>query len=165
MFSINSIKQAVEAAGLQLVQKSRGHWQVIGGIAIVNIHRSNAGYSMYVQGMAKGKHLDSPSKVVVAATQFVASNKRITRKSTKGVRHRKWNQAIRNGWNPSCHWCGHAFEKFEDATADHVVPLSKGGGNGDDNFVLACNDCNVRRRNNVTNADVLSVNTQKSQEW
>lgn len=34
-----------------------------------------------------------------------------------------------------------------DATADHVIPRSRGGGSGMDNLVLACADCNHQKGN------------------
>lgn len=39
-----------------------------------------------------------------------------------------------------CAYCGVALTGKYDV--DHVVPLSKGGGNGPDNIVLACPPCN-----------------------
>ena len=33
------------------------------------------------------------------------------------------------------------------ATLDHVIPLSLGGGDEEDNFQLLCNECNVRKGN------------------
>lgn len=51
-----------------------------------------------------------------------------------------------------CHWCNRQTKMPSvlpwvpkndfDATVDHVVPLSKGGGNGRDNLVLSCRHCN-----------------------
>jgi len=34
---------------------------------------------------------------------------------------------------------------FEEATLDHIVPQSLGGGNGIHNLVIACAPCNSRR--------------------
>lgn len=35
------------------------------------------------------------------------------------------------------------------ATRDHIWPLSRGGGEGIDNIVLACRDCNSRKGNSM----------------
>lgn len=53
-----------------------------------------------------------------------------------------------------CFWCHEemSFEaRFHDpgnplcATFDHLIPRSRGGGNDDDNLVLACRECNSAR--------------------
>ena len=42
-----------------------------------------------------------------------------------------------------CYWCK---EKVGEAYhVDHVVPLSKGGGNGPENLVIACPACNLKK--------------------
>lgn len=45
--------------------------------------------------------------------------------------------------DPPCHWCGAPHAD----TADHVVPVSAGGGHRG-NLVPACADCNLRRQAN-----------------
>lgn len=50
-----------------------------------------------------------------------------------------------------CVYCGKRVSRFlklsdpRRATLDHLVPLSKGGGNESDNFVIACRSCNSRK--------------------
>ena len=52
-----------------------------------------------------------------------------------------------------CHWCGRRLRDPEtgrqarpdDATIDHVLPRSRGGGNLLSNLVLACPACNEER--------------------
>lgn len=44
-----------------------------------------------------------------------------------------------------CFYCGKHVVDGENLTVDHVVPKSKGGGNGQDNLLLACFDCNNMR--------------------
>lgn len=55
-----------------------------------------------------------------------------------------------------CFWCNEEllFEaRFHDpdnprcATFDHLIPISRGGGNEDANLVLACRECNGARGN------------------
>lgn len=42
-----------------------------------------------------------------------------------------------------CYWCGKRVGKAYHV--DHVIPLSKGGGNGPENLVVACPKCNLSK--------------------
>ena len=48
--------------------------------------------------------------------------------------------------NNTCQYCGRRKRK-DNLTIDHVIPKSRGGGEQWDNLVLACLDCNARKRN------------------
>ena len=45
--------------------------------------------------------------------------------------------------------CQYCLKKmpYTAATRDHVVPRSRGGGNSDDNIVLSCKKCNLKKSN------------------
>ena len=47
-----------------------------------------------------------------------------------------------------CHYCKKHLN-WEDATLDHVVPLSKGGKTVENNLVLACAPCNFAKGNHA----------------
>lgn len=47
-----------------------------------------------------------------------------------------------------CHWCGSDLARRPFHT-DHVIPLSRGGGNGPDNIVVSCPGCNFRKHNKL----------------
>lgn len=64
--------------------------------------------------------------------------------------------AIRDGW--LCHLCGGSVtphlwgSAHPDApTIDHVIPVSRGGSDTDDNVKLAHRVCNMRKSNKVGN--------------
>jgi DNA-directed RNA polymerase subunit RPC12/RpoP len=44
-----------------------------------------------------------------------------------------------------CHYCGKKITLKEELTVDHVVPVSKGGVNSEDNFVISCKACNSEK--------------------
>ena len=44
-----------------------------------------------------------------------------------------------------CQYCGKNFSRTE-LTIDHVVPRSRGGTDSWDNLVLACSECNLKKR-------------------
>jgi 5-methylcytosine-specific restriction endonuclease McrA len=48
--------------------------------------------------------------------------------------------------NCECIYCGTKLTK-ENATADHIVPISKGGNNTQINLIVCCKDCNSERGN------------------
>ena len=60
---------------------------------------------------------------------------------------RLWNE------NPNCFYCGlktnlnYGKTNWLHATIDHVIPLSKGGGDTRENRVLACKGCNFAKSN------------------
>ncbi len=47
-----------------------------------------------------------------------------------------------------CNWCG-TYLDLTTATLDHVIPISLGGLNNSNNYVLACNQCNKDRGNKM----------------
>ena len=54
----------------------------------------------------------------------------------------RWKVAKRDKFH--CFWC-QSYMDFDDGTLDHIVPRSKGGGNGVGNLVWACHPCNNER--------------------
>lgn len=46
-----------------------------------------------------------------------------------------------------CYWCG--VDLGGDYHKDHVVPLSRGGGNGPENIVVTCPTCNYKKRDKM----------------
>ena len=57
--------------------------------------------------------------------------------------------------NRSCPLCGHALG-FGQHERDHIVPISKGGGNETGNIQLVHPWCNKRKSNKVESDDLLS---------
>lgn len=50
-----------------------------------------------------------------------------------------------------CHWCKTPFTAQRRPTHDHVIPLSKGGGNTLANSCCACRPCNIRKQATLRN--------------
>ena len=69
--------------------------------------------------------------------------------SGKNVRRRTAGFArefIEQNKNSNCIYCGVRLNK-KNATADHIIPISKGGNNTQINLVVCCFDCNNERGN------------------
>jgi 5-methylcytosine-specific restriction endonuclease McrA len=64
--------------------------------------------------------------------------------TTDTRRRRAWRRA-RMKRNPHCQYCNKRVR--DDATIDHVVPLSKGGADAEENWVLSCFSCNNQKGN------------------
>jgi 5-methylcytosine-specific restriction endonuclease McrA len=47
-----------------------------------------------------------------------------------------------------CYYCGGRFDT-EALTLDHVIPLSKGGMSVRENIVIACKECNNKKKYNL----------------
>ena len=48
--------------------------------------------------------------------------------------------------NSICLYCESKLS-HENATADHIVPISEGGNNSQVNLIVCCKDCNIERGN------------------
>jgi len=72
----------------------------------------------------------------------LASSKARTSARQRHAQHTARLLAERRGW--LCHWCAGDLT-LETLTADHVLPLSRGGGDGPDNVVPSCARCNHLR--------------------
>lgn len=58
-----------------------------------------------------------------------------------------------------CPYCG---RNGEPMSVDHIIPLARGGSNGDDNLVVCCASCNERKRDQATLAFLLSAAPARS---
>ncbi len=74
----------------------------------------------------------------------------IMEKMSKSKHQKKLWIWHRDNW--TCHYCGKTVKESvlnvpDKATVDHIIPVSKGGGNRVDNLVTACVQCNSRKGN------------------
>lgn len=76
----------------------------------------------------------------------------VKRSRRKQISKGKWHSVMMmHGYK--CHWCGIGLcgdkSKFNFATMDHLIPLSRGGTNQNSNLVPACHACNHKRGNQL----------------
>ncbi len=70
------------------------------------------------------------------------ADSRESRKSLPDIKQQMWEKS------PNCHYCGTSLS-VEQATIDHVIPVSKGGRNSPANLVVACLSCNHWKANDI----------------
>lgn len=53
-------------------------------------------------------------------------------------------------YNFRCAYCGkNLLSLFDQATRDHIIPISRGGNNTKDNVIPACRSCNSKKKNRI----------------
>ena len=78
----------------------------------------------------------------------------------KSCQKRPLRRSLMAAQEYKCYYCacyvheppaGHSvsYQHPQMATLDHIVPVSKGGTNQPRNFVVACYECNAKRRDNA----------------
>ncbi len=83
---------------------------------------------------------EHPFPLVIRLVRFVHVPRRFRRQVTNTFLF------ARDGY--ACQYCGRHKRELrprEFLTRDHVLPLSRGGGNGWENVVTACSSCNHRK--------------------
>jgi len=151
--------EAATNAELRAVDRGHGHWQLLGGVHLVNFYPwASKGPTLYVAGAASGKRIGGTNQeiiaqVIAAVTQPPRREKKAKRRSSS-YRRRKQRMMQRDS---RCHWCRVPLtldrEKVTDrlryATLDHKVPLGSGGLDNANNHVLACEPCNADRKDDA----------------
>jgi 5-methylcytosine-specific restriction endonuclease McrA len=68
------------------------------------------------------------------------------RAKAREMRHSQWwKRRLAEG---RCHYCGGEFPVAE-LTMDHIVPLIRGGKSSKGNVVVACKDCNNKKKHMI----------------
>jgi HNH endonuclease len=147
MSADTTIRKLCRENGLAL-HINGGHYQVRGSI-LVNYYPLARKPSMYVAGTVQGIDNATPQMVVNAALgREIPKTLRLT--TVKAGRRKSYASAKRRLFKITqvCFWCRRQLTLVE-ATVDHVIPLSRGGMNNANNYVLACQPCNNKRGNTI----------------
>lgn len=75
----------------------------------------------------------------IAVVGLKSSGKKVRRR-TKGFT----KSFLEKAKNPKCPYCEVKLDE-ENSSADHIVPVSKGGNNSQINLLVVCRDCNNER--------------------
>lgn len=79
------------------------------------------------------------SDIVVVGLKY--NGKNVKRRTTGFAK-----EFLTENRNSSCIYCGSKLHQ-ENATADHIIPISEGGNNCQVNLVVCCKNCNNERGN------------------
>jgi len=133
----------VDLSDVTVKDCGRGHIQIKGALT-VNYYPESKKRTAYVCGMVGSAKRVTPKKAVAMANEPPISNgfKSPRLKNYKGAKTKLLSKGA------FCHWCKKPLTRAT-ATLDHVIPLSRGGLNNDNNYVLACEPCNSERGNSM----------------
>lgn len=138
--------------GLSLKSFGNGHYRITGGKYLVNYYpRTRRGPTAYIDGMVSGRTLYNAELADVVRLALRGYEIQVAAKERFGP---KKNAAIRRKLflkSRLCHYCKAELKSpsGNDCHLDHRIPLSKGGGNFENNMVLACVDCDVTKKNKM----------------
>ena len=92
----------------------------------------------------RSEHSELPFPLVIRLVRFVQVPRRFRRQVT--------NTFLFARDNYCCQYCGRHRSELKGRqflTRDHILPLSRGGGNTWDNVVASCSPCNNRKGNRI----------------
>lgn len=140
--TFKAFARKVEAAGLKARDCGNGHWRIEAGKFSVNWYPNSKRRSIYINGFGAVVTTsgDADRAIALALTPPIVDIlpkplQEMRKKDYVGFKRRALSK------NPRCYLCGCKVD-WHSASADHVIPLSKGGSNGEDNLRLACKPCN-----------------------
>lgn len=105
-------------------------WKIIIKIAVL-INRNYKGVEIFRK---KFKNIED---FVVVGLKWGGKN---VRRRTSGFA----KEFIQKNKGTKCPYCGKKLN-MKNATADHIIPISKGGNNSQINLIVSCFDCNNER--------------------
>jgi 5-methylcytosine-specific restriction endonuclease McrA len=132
----------------------KNHIQIIGGPLLVNYWPDAKNRSAYVAGTTQRKNNVTPEEAVEMAFKppVLRPEQRKDKRGFSGTTNgrRKIVRRLRYRYGDNCHWCKEVmiFDGPDGplrATIEHVIPLSRGGLDNENNMRLAHKRCNNER--------------------
>ena len=143
-----TFERRVRESGLTPRDCGKGHYRIEGGEFEVNWYPLSKKKTIYVNGLSRQcstKYGDLKTAIRLANDEPVIKGRRrkgTRKKSYHGIKLRLLKK------DPLCYWCKCDLNE-KTMTADHKIPLARGGSNATDNIVLACEDCNKEKDNKI----------------
>lgn len=136
--------KAVASVGLNAVECSPVHWQIRGGVVIVNYYPTRG--TVYFNGAISKDQTRAMTPNQIVELALNGPSARTPNRPRKGLSRQRASLFAKT---THCHWCGKAFANISEATVEHLVPRSRGGSDRMDNLRLACEPCNRARRDSI----------------
>ena len=129
-----------EAAGLTAKECSDYHWQILGGKFLVNYFHGKNGPSIHI---AKTNHSIAGTDAIAirSANELPDSIEESKRRGN----YKKYRVRLYRKSN-LCSLC-HKPMTFDEASVDHIIPISRGGMNNPNNYQLSHKRCNNDKGN------------------
>lgn len=143
MDAIKQLKKLCEKAGIELIERDNGHYQ-LNGQQLVNYYPLSKKQTAYIKGTSTGINYVSPEQAI-ELTKTCQQLPKVIERKRKGYKADK-KKLFKH--QQTCNWCGGVLT-LETATLDHIYPLSKGGLDQPNNWTLACHACNQKRGNSM----------------
>ena len=138
---LNQIEKSARNRGLSVKDCGNGHVQIIGGPLLVNYYPTSKRRSVYIAGTTRSYDHVTPEKAVAMCFEVPATRREFNANRKKGYRPIRKKLLAKD---PHCYWCRTPLT-LDTSTADHVIPLHRGGLDNNNNIVLACAPCNNKR--------------------
>lgn len=138
---MDELRKEAGNRGVQIVERSNGHIQIVGGPLLVNYYPNSKKRSAYVAGTTSKIVSVNPAQAVAMA--FKEPKAGTVRKDARRKSYRSFKVQLLKK-SPKCNWCS-AELTMETATLEHIIPLAKGGLDNKNNMALACAPCNHGR--------------------
>lgn len=148
---MKELRRLAQRHGLQMTERENGHVQLQGQV-LVNYYPESKNRTAYVERMTGGiKHVTPTQAVDFALHPEKIPGNVVCKAKRKPSYTRHKRRMLKK--HPYCFWCAKKGiqNKLEatTATVDHVIPLSKGGLDNNNNRVLSCLPCNQTKGNKM----------------
>ena len=144
MKAAQELVRAADKHGLVVQERAAGHFQILGGVVLVNYYPESRRRSAYIAGMQAAHHYVTPAQAVALAMQPVGiPMKTERRKSYAKIKRRLYRKS------DQCFRCKRPILEFAQATLEHIIPLSQGGLDNANNMALSHERCNHAHGNKM----------------
>lgn len=140
---MKELEKLCEQRKVKLVDKGNGHLQLQGPL-LVNYYPNSKKRSAYVAGSVKAATHVSPQQAVAMCFKPPKPQGKIAQRKKSYTRLKR--RMLKK--QKTCYWCDEPLTD-ETATVEHIIPLSRGGLDNDNNRTLAHESCNRARGNSM----------------
>lgn len=148
MSEVSLVKELAKQRDIPVIEKPNGHIQLLGPL-MVNYFPLSKAKSAYVNGTVKGVKGVTPEKAIEMC--FTPPECNGVKDSRKGSSRNRRIKLMNRGVD-KCHWCEKPLT-IDSSTLEHIIPLSRGGLDNDNNTTLACAPCNNNRGSEMPEID------------